>query len=1151
MIKKILLSLGILLSGSLLTGVFASERGSGSQVPQSNAGQHITVRGSVTDQAGNPLPGASVIVKGSTAGTVADLNGNFEIRVLSDQTLLVSFIGFEDQELPVRSRTQINVVLVDEATVIDDAVVVGYGTIKKANLTGAVDAVTSEVFEQRPIANMQQMLKGAIPNLSATFSDGKPARTTTFQIRGAGSIGNVGSSSEGNALVLIDGVEGDPELLNPNDIESVSVLKDAASAAIYGARGPYGVILITTKNPVNTGDKVNVTYSANFNFSTPSAIPNNVTDGLEYTELAMEARYGWNSNYNLTQLTSTQVLYGPAGGKINLDVYRDNFVKWREEGHDGVIDVASNGYYIYYGSTDWTDLLYQDFAFSHIHNVSVSGNTGKVSYLVSGRLYDYGGLYNYDPDNYRTMNLRSKISIQMFPWLKLTENLSYTYDYLHQPVTMEPDMDSFDSTVSFTAPESQLGTAGVPTMVPFNPDGTLTRPAAYFLGSMLHRTSYVDIYKKSLTSTTGLEASFFKNTLRLHGDFSFRDKQQDKKAKKIGVEYSRQKDVIENLMNEQQLHSRYLSDIFTFTDYKSANAWLEYENTFGKRHYFKAMGGFNYEVQDRKRYQIAKRGLELEEADSYEFAQGEWDGSAYQNTTNNFKTSLTRWRQAGFFYRVNYSFADRYLLELDGRYDGSSKFLYSRQWGFFPSGSVGWRISQEPWWRVNPAVISNLKLRVSYGELGDSASLGAYAFDEYFTANSYNNARVIDGNPNASYMEYPTEVFSGLTWATVRTKDAGLDVGFLNGKLNLTADYYIRQSLNMIVDDNRYPVVAGTSSAKTNSADMSTYGWEVVATWNDRFMVAGKPLTVALRATLGDNYTIIDRYLNDTGSINEDTFRKGQRFGEIWGFRSNGIFSSQEEIDTAFRDKDGNPAPYVNTLIKTSSTGIPQVGDPWLKDLDGDGKITIGDDTESNPGDREIIGNMSDRYMYGFSFDLAWNGFSLGAIFDGVGHKDWSPAGRIGIWGMYGTASRPMLKWTAQNRWTEDNPDPNALFPRMATGNRYFYGRVMQWGEYRNEFPVDKYIFNIGYIRLANLTFGYNLPKKLVRRAHLSDVKFYVSGENVWDWSPFYRYTKDYNIFTINSHGDDPANGVNWNVGGIGYQYPILRTWSLGLTITY
>ena len=1108
------------------------------------------VTGRIVDPGGLPVIGASVFLKrDGSVGTVSDADGRFRLPTRDRDILVVSCLGFKTLEVAVSAIGDNQVVMQEDRASLDEVVVVGYGSTRKAHLTGAVDAVTAEVFEHRPIANMQQMLRGFIPNLSAIFSDGKPSRATTFQIRGVGSLGS--STGEGSTLVLIDGVEGDPELLNPDDIESVSVLKDAASAAIYGSRGPYGVILITTKCPQMNAEKVTVRFSSGMAFSYPSCLPDNVTDGLAFTELAMMSRYGWSENYRQTQLTSTQMLYGPAGGKVNLDVYRDNFVKWRREGHEGVIDVASNGYYIYYGSTDWTRLLYKDTAFSHIQNVSVSGSTGKISYLVSGRLYDYGGLYEYDPDNYRTMNLRSKVSVQMFPWLKLTENISYTYDYLHQPVTMETDMDSFEGTISFSAPESQIGSAGVPTMVPFNPDGSLTRSAAYVFGSMIGRKSFVDIYKKSFVSTTGLEAVFFDNTLRLHGDFTFRDYRQDRKAKKTGVEYSSRQGETENLLNATQLHNRYLSDVLTFTDYKAANGWLEYENTFGTKHYFKAMGGFNYEVHNRMQFLFAKHGLEYEDADSYEFALGEWDGSVYQNRTNNFKTGLVRWRQAGFFYRLNYAFADRYLLELDGRYDGSSKFLYTRQWGFFPSGSVGWRISRERWWQVDPTFVSELKLRASYGELGDAASLDAYAFDEYYTPNSYRNARVIDGNPNASYMEFPTEVYSGLTWATVRTKDIGVDAAFLNGKLSLTADGFIRQSLGMIVDDNRYPVVSGTTSAKTNSADMSTYGWELVTTWNDSFRVAGKPLHIGLRFVYGDNWTVIDKYTNDTGSISADTFRSGQRYGEIWGFRTNGIFSSQEEIDTAFRDKDDQPTPYVNTLIKTNAGGKIMVGDLWLNDLDGDGKITIGDDTEQHPGDREILGNMSPRHSFGLGVHLDWMGFYLTAHCDGVARKDWSPAGRSGITGMYGSTSRPTLKWTVDNMWTPEHPDPDALFPRISSGNRYFYGYTYQWGEYRNQYPVDRYIFNVGYIRLSSLTLGFNLPRRLLDKVRLSDARVYIAGENVWDWSPFYRYTKDYDVLTINSPGDDLVNGINWDARYIGQQYPVLRTWSLGVSVRY
>jgi len=1083
------------------------------------------------------------MIKGSTTGTVTDLDGKYSLPTKQGQTVVVSYIGFKDQEFAA-GKAQQNVALESDSTILDDVVVVGYGSTKKANLTGAVDQVGSEVFEERPVANMQQMLQGAIPNLSANFSDGKPARSTTFSIRGMANIGNLNTSSDGNALVLIDGVEGDPNLLNPNDIESVSVLKDAASAAIYGSRGPYGVILITTKDPAKNQEKISVSYTANANWGTPTAVPDVITDGLQYAELAAQANYGWNDKYSLTALGKT-TFYDKSGTACTIDKYVQQYKARLAAGNKGIYDTADNGMYQYYANEDWYSNLYKDSAFSQIHNLSISGNAGKVSYMLSGRLYAYDGLYKYDSDTYKTNNIRAKISAPVFPWLKITENIEYTHDKLHQPVASGTSGTGsvFDGTETFIAPETAVNQFGFPCFPIYNNDGTLTRGGAYVFGSMLNKQSYVDVLKTNFRTTTGVELSFFENHFRIKADYTYNSKYQDKSTKKTGVQFSEQAGVMTNILDEKKLRQQFLSDAYQNTDTQAVNAYAEYENTWNK-HYFKAMAGYNYEEYVRYSHSIAKRGLTDPAADSYNFCLGEWVDDQYDGKVYKFSTSFKKRRLSGAFFRLNYNFDERYLIEVDGRYDGSSIFPVGRQWQFFPSVSAGWRVSQEPWWNVNPKAMSNLKIRASYGSTGDTASMGPYNFQETFKQKYYTDTRVIDGSAAMPYLAFPESTNESYSWATVTTTNIGLDLGFLSGKINISGDYYIRKTTDMLVDTANFPETFGSESPKDNCAAMSTYGWEVVASYNDAWMVGGKPFNFGFKFTIGDNYTIIDSYKNDTGSIDEWAFRAGQMAGEIWGYRSNGLFQTQEQINTAF---DGNP--YVNTLIKTNSAGKTRTGDIWLLDLNGNGKIDKGENTASNPGDREIIGNVCARYNYGFNIDLGWNGIYVSAIFNGVGKQDWSPVGKTLFYGLYGNNSRNMLKWTANNMWSEDNP--NALFPRLSATNKYFDGSYNHWSCYMNQYPVDRYIFNIAYLNLQNLTVGYNLPKNIVSKVKLSGVKVYFSGENLFTYSPFYKYTKDFDVRTINSHGDDPGTGISWSSGAVGTQYPMLRTFSLGLNITY
>lgn len=1123
------------------------------RVQPSDSAQSLTVKGVVSDETGQPIIGASVFIKGTRTGSATDIDGSYSISAMKGQALVFSCIGYAEASRIANSPV-INITLSDEVSLLDETVVVGYGTTKKSNLTGAVGQIGQEFFKNRPVSNIQQMLTGVIPGLSATFSDGKPSRTTTFQIRGTGSLANINSSPEGNALVLIDGVEGDPELINPNDIESVSVLKDAASAAIYGARGPYGVVLITTKDPAKNSDKVVVNYSMNLNFASPTAIPDLVTDGLEYAELSKQAYYGYYDNYtDYLNYNKTHYFYG------TIENYVNNFKAFRNSGRSGVVDVDNQGRYRYYASTDWYDALYKDAAFSQIHNLSVSGKSGNISYYASGRLYDYDGLYYYDPDTYDTNNFRLKLSSPVFSWLNWTENIEYTFDKLHQPVAIGTNMngesgDLGDATVSFSTPEQAIANYGFSTMPIYNPDGTLTLAGAYVFGAMINRSSYVDVLKKSFKTTTGLEASFFNNSLRFKADYTYRDRTTNKRQKKTGVAYSEVEGVASNILNDTKQHQQYLADQYTFLDYLAANAYGEFEKTFNGVHYFKAIVGYNYVVNSALRYNFAKRGLIYGEADSYEFTMGEWDSKnkEFDNNVKNFSSKTTRWRAAGIFSRMNYVFNDRYLVEFNARYDGSSKFSANKQWAFFPSVSTGWRVSKEPWWPVKPSIISDLKFRASYGSLGDAVSIAPYGYEEYFNRSDYSKVRVIDGSSNYAYFEFPGDINSGLTWSTVETTNFGVDMGLFNGKISLTGDYYIRRTLGMIISCDTYSDTFGTTQALANDADMSTYGWEVEGRYHDVFKVRNKPMHVGFRFGISDNYTIVDRFRNDTGGIGDNEFRAGQRYGELWGYRTNGFFKNEEQIRTAFKDPDtGTSKPYeigINELW-TNDAHETRVGDIWLLDLNEDGKITAGSNTVKDPGDREIIADISPHYQYSFGFDVDWNGFFINATFEGIGKHQWSPAGKTVFWGLYGKNCKQMLKWTAENIWSPENPD--ALFPRLSTGNYYFTGNGNNWSQYYNQYPLDRYIFNIGYINLQTIQIGYNIPRKLTKKVNLSNIKVYFSGENLWNWSPLYKYTRDFDARVVNSHGDDPSNGISWGSGSLAANYPMLKTFSFGISLTY
>lgn len=1068
-----------------------------------NAAQTIKVgptSGTVVDRSGTPLIGATVMVQGTTNGTVTDIDGKFSLNAPEGSTIDVISIGYKTVSVAAAPGGNLNIILEDDAMLLEEVVIVGYGTTKKVNLTGAVDQVTSEAFENRPVANASQMLMGAVPNLNISLADGKPNRSASYNVRGTTSIG-----AGGSALVLIDGIEGDPAMLNPNDIESVTVLKDAASSAIYGSRAPYGVVLITTKDPSKTQTKFTINYTGNVAFQQPVSVPDVITDGYVYSSLFYDAWYNYRQS-EPTGINNTQ--------DFSL-VWLDEFKRRKEAGETLETVVNSDGKYVYYGNEDYYDAIYQDVVTAQTHNISVSGKTNKISYYASGRIYDYSGLFNFNPDTYRTMNLRSKATAEILPWLTFSENIEYTHDDYRVPTAWLSEGRG----VIWRSISDQ----GHPSSPIFNPDGTLTKSGARSIGGLVTGNNYMDRITKTFKTTSSLKATLFDNKLRLNADYTFRSKDYTETQKSTAVPYSAYEGKIEYLGVPET--DEYIKESLQLTSYSAVNTFAEYEDTYADKHYFKALVGYNYEQQVYKSTYATRYGLLTPDVEHINFALGE---------QMSITSGGSKWRYAGAFFRLNYGYDERYLFEVNGRYDGTSKFPNNSQWGFFPSASAAWRVSQEPWWHVNPKAISNLKIRASFGELGNG-NVSPYSYLEKFSfstmgTGSGDTARYLDGAAKLRYTSAPSQIPDNIGWERSRTLDAGIDMGFLNGKINLTADYYVRKTLDMYTVGPTLPNTFGASSPKGNYADMSTYGFEVSLSYDDSYMLGSKPFNFGIKATLSDYHSIIDRYNNDTRKLSD--YYVGQRIGEIWGFVSYGLFQSQEEIDAAFNGKG-----YKNDLMQTSVNYITFPGDIRFEDLNGNDKIDKGSETVDDPGDRVIIGNREPRYIYSLNLNLEWNGIYASAFFRGVGKQDWYPSNESPFWGQYNRPYNQAMKWMIGNYWTEDNPD--AYLPRYTGYFAPFYKGTSNMN--------NRYLMDVSYIRLQNLQVGYNLPKKWTNKMKLSNVNIYFSGENLWTWSPMYKLTRDWDVVTVTKSSDTDINDGR----GDGFNYPAMKSFSIGISITY
>lgn len=1038
------------------------------------------ISGIVRDERGETVIGANVVEKGTTNGTVTDFNGHFALNVAPNAVLQISYIGYLPIEVTVGAQSNLNVILREDTQKLEEIVVVGYGTQKRVNLTGAVDQVTSEVFENRSVSNVTQALQGTIPNLNISLDDGKPSRTADYNIRGTTSIGQ-----EGSALILIDGVEGDPALVNPNDIASISVLKDAASAAIYGARGSFGVILITTKSPEK--GRVSINYTGGFSMQEPTTVPDIVSDGLVYAEHFREAYYAWNNYSSLPSKINKSQLYSDAW----LEIFRQR----RAQGLTDDVVVEPDGTYTYYGSTNYYKELYKDQTFAQDHNLSISGGNEKADFYISGRFYDYGGLFRHNTDDYSIYNIRAKGSLQLFDWVKLTNNMEFSDMTYHNPINVGEGGSIWRN----------IADEGHPSAPIFNPDGSLTMSAAYTVGDFIYGKNGIDTHKKSLKNTTGFAATFLNNKLRINGDFTFRNFDNNQTQRRVAVPYSTKQGSIIYLSEKYNDYQETIRNTF----YTATNLYAEYEDTFLDSHYFKGMVGYNYETSKYKKIEVQRNGLLFPDSESLNMALGE------SITTS---ADWQKWRIAGAFFRLNYAFKDRYLLEVNGRYDGSSKFPQNHQYKFFPSISGGWRISEEPFWNVNHDVVSDLKVRASYGSLGNG-NIEPYMYMELLEIKT--SDYIVNGVKN-KYTEAPAVIPESLTWETVTTTDIGLDAGFLGGKLRLSGDYYIRKTTDMYTVGMTLPEVFGAESPKGNYADMTTKGWELSLNYNDNFSLMGKPFNYSIRATLADYKSTIDRYNNTTKSLND--YYEGQTVGEIWGYKTDGLFQSEAEIEG-----------YVNTIIKSSSNGTTYVGDLKFVDVNKNGKIDYGDNTVDNPGDKVILGNKEPRFVYSFTVGGDWNGIFVSAFFQGVGRQHWYPSNESGFWGQYNRPYNMLPTWHLGNYWTEDNRD--AYLPRYAG-----YLPSLKSNS------CDRYLQNIAYLRLKNLQVGYTLPKKWTSKLSLQNVRVYLSGENLFCWSPLYKWTRDYDVANTRSGSDrDLTNGES----GDNYTYPTMRSFTLGVSLTF
>ena len=1044
----------------------------------------VLVNGTIVDINGEPLIGVVVANESGSRSTVSDVDGKFSIKADGDDKLLVSCLGYNSQTLSPKSTMKI--VLEESSMSLDALVVVGYGSQKKANLLGAVSQVTAEEFKDRPVSNLGKALQGAIPNLNITYGSGLPGQETGLNIRGVASI-----NGSGAPLVLIDGVEGSIDRVNPNDVESVSVLKDAASAAIYGARAGFGVILITTKS--SKDGTAHISYNGRFSFSEPTASTDFVTSGY-YSALIVDE---FSRSYNGSPYT----LYD---GEDYRELWRRRNDKTDNSARPWV--VQKNGKYMYYGNFDWYNYLFDFTQPTWNHDLSISGGTDKFNYLISGNHYTKDGLYAQNTDKYKTNSLNMKFSSQVKSWLKINGSARmFTSNY------KSPGYDFEDGgnipNYTFHA---------LPFLVPVNPDGSnvytnavsSNTPADGLIAavnggkmfSQLKQTQYITTIGGILTPAKGWT---------IVGNFSYDRFQKEKTYRSANMTYSEAYPEIktantgffaDKLRERSQVNQHYTYDLYT-----------TYENEI-KGNSFKILVGMNHETYDAKTLYGAKKDLQSETLNDLNLGVGtaESSGGHYG------------WQLLGFFSRINYDYKGRYLVEANMRWDGTSRFPKNDRWGFFPSIALGWRVSEEEFMKPYNNIINNFKIRASVGSLGNQAIADNYPYIQSLSP-TLSDSYLMNGQ-KIYITSLGAQQSGDLTWETVITKNLGLDLAFLKGRLSFTTDLYIRDTKDMLIPGKKLPGVYGQDSPNMNAGDLRTRGYEITLAWNDSFSLARKPFRYGISASLADSKAKITRYDNPDKSLS--SYIEGRDIGEIWGYHIEGLF--RNDAEAAARPVDQSK---VNNHIYNGATGEYRGlkgGDLIYADLDDNGKVDQGDYTLSNPGDLRVIGNSRPRWHYNFNANLSWYGFDVALFFQGIGRQHIYPgANNMMFWGPYARPYASFIpKTILTDVWSEENPD--AYFPKVRGYSRADGGSLGQVN--------DRYLQNLAYLRLKNVTVGYTIPENLTRKIHVDKIRVYFSGDNLATWT---KLKSDY--LDPEQMTSDPNGRV----------YPFSKTYSFGLDITF
>lgn len=1044
------------------------------------------VSGTVTDQAGESLIGVNVVVKGTNKGTATDFEGRFTLEDVNEQaTLVFSYVGYQTQEVDVKGRTNISVTMTEDLQTLDEVVVVGYGTQKKVNLTGAVDVVSGDELSSRPASQVSQLLQGKTSSTLVTMNmrGGEPGAGQSIQVRGFGSI-----KGDTKPLVLVDGVEMDMNLVDPASIESISILKDASASAIYGSRAAFGVILIQTKKGADQPTRVR--YSNITSLNVPYYTPD-MYDSYTYATVFNQARAnaGLSPTFGHEQVDRIK---GYIDGTYQYPYNPDQppFNHWR-----GRWDGNAN---VNWGQEYFTNSILQK------HNINIEGGNEKLQFYTSLGYLDEPGIIRWGNDKFKRYNLLGNLSARATDWLKFDFSARYAKN-----ITDRPNGGVWGDRSGYWMHFNILW----PTMPKYNIDGSVHNP---IMVALMDGGRVITEHDNSRFSVgTEIEpVPGWKTFLR----YNYTTRLGSTVDHMFPVETTIANGTTGNIGFAQSA----LQEVLQTGNYSVLTAFTQYEKSLAN-HNFSAMLGYEHDYSYNRNMIGLGADLISDQVPSISTALG----------TKEISDQIYHWATQAGFGRLNYDFDGKYLVELNARYDGSSKFAPGQRWGFFPSGSVGYILSRENFWASAEPVVQYLKLRASYGSLGNQAIRGpqlirrGQSFEEVSDPNVTNYLyleeipihqrlfRIIDG-VRPIYADMPAIASEFLTWETITTTNLGIDAGMLNNRLMLEFDWYKRITDDMIGPSVELPSVLGAGAPTTNNAKLETVGYEFSLEWRDDI----KNFEYNAKFGLGDYKSTILEYVNETGYVHG--WYPGKRVGDVWGLTTAGLIQtdaeSSEMADQSYYFTKWGP------------------GDIKYADLNNDGKIDPGQNTLDDHGDLSIIANTTPRYQFSFSGGVKWKNLDLNMFWQGIAKRLFVPDNRSEYYfgHVHTPANAILLKnseyhldyWRPADETNFLGPNTDAYQPRPYFSNE----------RNKNFQTQSRFIDNANYVRLKNLQLGYTLPGSVTSRTPFADARIYFSGENLL-------------TFQSMPKAFEPESMIS--SGSMMRTYPIRQMYSIGLNITF